>query len=219
MGRKTPWHVNHSKKAPAEGRECCVSTSGADRAGDGLPAMSRLPKHSPIVLGQLGLRVLIRDTRGTASRHTQHSVPLAPPCRPKPTKEQPRTLRSQANHPESGKGSSGGLPYRQPRAEPGPGTPHSLQPSQALSGSPGLPSPQGGAGCKPDWCPPDDHTVQKVGQPAIAGDVGEVREAPLASQEKGSEHSYPGSASTPESGSQEWGTRAEAEPGQPQHGH
>lgn len=66
-----------------EGRECCVSTNGADQGGDGLPAVSQLPKLSPIVLGQLGLRALIRDTRGRASRHTRHSVP---PCSTMPTK-------------------------------------------------------------------------------------------------------------------------------------
>lgn len=70
-----------------------------------------------------------------------------------------------------------------------------------------------------DWCPPDDHTVQEVGQPAIAGDVGEVREAPLASQEKGSEHSCPGSASTPESGSQEWGMSMATDCSQPPRPH
>lgn len=53
------------------------------------------------------------------------------------------------------------------------------------------PAPAASAGAAPppaaDRGPPDDHAVQEVGEPAVAGDVGEVREAPLRGQERASD--------------------------------
>lgn len=88
------------------------------------------------------------------------------------------------------------------RQSPGPQHPQPAA-AQAQSGFRGSWGPSRRGSCEPTQHgtatssrqgPPDDHAVQEVGQPAVAGDVREVGEAPLRSRERASEHSrLPGS--------------------------
>lgn len=122
------------------------------------PHLPRAPRLSSATLGD------------TANRHTQHSPPSAGLTAAQGaavnTRDHTRALPS-------------GPASRAGGASPGvsPGQRH--------------PAPAASAGAAPppaaDRGPPDDHAVQEVGEPAVAGDVGEVREAPLRGQERASD--------------------------------